>query len=252
MSKTVTMVGVLALAATTALAQSTTTTSGQSTTGTPGQSSTDQDKDKGQHSGHGMTPADSSTAASSSKSGSGMGSLSAADRRFIETAARGGMAEVELGRLGTEKATSPEVKTFAQMMVDDHSKANDELKTLASQKGVTLPTDTDAKHKAVKDRLEKLSGDQFDKAFMQEMLKDHKKDVSEFQKQAKSTKGDDEVRSWASKTLPTLEQHLEHARQASNMNAGGGTSATGTSATGTKSKAKDKNKDSSSSPSDRP
>lgn len=249
MSKTVTMVGVLALAATTALAQSTTTTSGQSTTGqasgTSGQSSTDQDKDKGQHSGHGMTPSDSSKSASSST-----GSLSAADRRFIETAARGGMAEVELGRLGTEKASSPEVKAFAQMMVDDHSKANDELKTLASQKGVTLPTDTDAKNKAVKDRLEKLSGDPFDKAFMQEMLKDHRKDVADFQKQAKSVKGDDEVKSWASKTLPTLEQHLQHARQASNMNTGGGTSATGTSATGTKSK--DKNKGPSSSPSDRP
>lgn len=191
MSKTVTMMGVLALAATTALAQSTT---------------------------------GSSSSASQSMSGSGQ--LSASDRRFIETAARGGMAEVELGRLGTQKATGPEVKALAQMMVDDHSKANEELKTLASQKGVTLPMDTDSKHKSMTDRLEKLSGEQFDKAFMEEVLKDHKKDVAEFQREAKASGGDSDVKSWASKTLPTLEQHLQHAQQASSMSMGAGTSAT--------------------------
>jgi putative membrane protein len=171
-------------------------------------------------------------------SASGSGQLSAADRRFIETAARGGMAEVELGRLGTQKATGPEVKALAQMMVDDHSKANDELKTLASQKGVTLPTDTDAKHKSLTDRLDKLSGEQFDKTFTEEVLKDHKKDVAEFQREAKASGGDSDVKSWASKTLPTLEQHLQHAQQASSMGMG----AAGTSATSTDSSKSDKKK----------
>jgi putative membrane protein len=234
MNKTVSMAGVLALAAATAFAQSSTTTSGQSGqsgSSTSGQSTTGSDQKKGEHSGHGMTPSDSSSTQSSSMSGSG--SLAASDRRFIETAARGGMAEVELGRLAAEKAQSPEVKAFGQMMVDDHSKANDELKTLASQKGVTLPTDTDAAHKATKDRLDKLSGDQFDQAFMKEMLKDHKKDVAEFKRAAKTGK-DDDVKEWAAKKVPTLEQHLQHAQQASNMNAAGGTSATST--TGSKKK----------------
>ena len=98
-------------------------------------------------------------------------------------------------------------------MVDDHSKANDELKDLASKKNVTLPTDVDAKDKATMDRLSALNGAAFDKAYMRHMVSDHKKDISEFQKEA-SSGSDTDVKSWASKTLPTLQHHLQMAEDA--------------------------------------
>ena len=177
--------------------------------------------------------------------------LSSADRRFIETTARDSMAEVELGKLAAEKAASPEVKVFGQMMVTDHTKACDELKTLASKKGVTLPSDTDSKHDKRVSKLQALSGDEFDRAYMKEMVKDHKKTVSEFKKTAKSSK-DDDLKQWAEQKIPTLEQHLQHAQTAADMgSAAGGTSATGattgtsTSGSGSSSDSmsKDKKKD---------
>jgi putative membrane protein len=136
-----------------------------------------------------------------------------ADQHFMKEAAIGGMAEVELGRMAAEKAQASEVKQFGQKMVDDHGKANDELKSLAKDKNVMLPTEIDAKHKAVADRLSKLSGDAFDRAYMQAMLKDHREDVAAFRTESKSGK-DSEVKSWAAKTLPTLEQHLKMAEDA--------------------------------------
>ncbi len=98
--------------------------------------------------------------------------LSAADHRFINEAAQGGLAEVELGQLAVQKATSDDVKKFGQRMVDDHSKANDKLKELAASKGINLPQAPNAKQEAAKDRLSKLSGDQFDKAYMRDMLQE--------------------------------------------------------------------------------
>lgn len=136
------------------------------------------------------------------------GHTAASDAHFVTEAAVGGMAEVELGKLATDKASKDEVKKFGQRMVDDHGKANDELKSLAQSKQITLPTTLDAKHKATVDRLSKLSGDAFDRAYVQEMLKDHQKDVSEFRTESKSGK-DAEVKAWAAKTLPTLEEHLK-------------------------------------------
>jgi len=135
------------------------------------------------------------------------------DRQFVMEAAQGGMAEVELGQLATQKASSDAVKQFGQRMVTDHGKANDELKTLAQSKSITLPTDI-GKHKATKDKLEKLSGAAFDRAYMQEMLNDHRKDVSDFRKESQSGK-DPDVKAWAAKTLPTLEEHLQMAQSAS-------------------------------------
>ena len=128
-------------------------------------------------------------------------------------AAQGGMAEVELGQLATQKASSDAVKQFGQRMVTDHGKANDELKTLAQSKSIMLPTDI-GKHKATKDKLEKLSGAAFDRAYMQEMLNDHRKDVSDFRKESQSGK-DPDVKAWAARTLPTLEEHLQMAQSAS-------------------------------------
>jgi len=136
---------------------------------------------------------------------------SAADTKFMKEAADGGMAEVQLGQLAASKASSDDVKKFGQRMVDDHSKANDQLKQLASQKQVDLPQDVSAKHKATKERLSKLSGAEFDRAYMSEMLKDHKKDVAEFERESKSAK-DQDVKNFAAQTLPTLQEHLKQAQ----------------------------------------
>jgi len=128
------------------------------------------------------------------------------DKKFAMDAAVGGMAEVELGKLATQKATNPDVKQFGQRMVDDHGKANDELKTVASKESIDLPTSLDSKHQATVDRLSKLSGAYFDKAYVREMVKDHDMDVKEFQKEAQNGQNTS-VRDFASKTLPTLEEH---------------------------------------------
>src|SRR5947199_10744429 len=102
------------------------------------------------------------------------------DKTFVKKAAEGGLAEVELVQLAAQKATSDDVKKFGQRMVDDHSKANDELKSIAGNKNITTPQDVDAKHKALMDRLSKLSGPAFDRASMSEMVKDAQKDVNDF------------------------------------------------------------------------
>lgn len=136
------------------------------------------------------------------------GKLASGDRKFVMEALKGGMAEVELGKLASEKASSDAVKQFGKRMVDDHGKAGDELKKLAEDKGITPPADLDSKHKKLHDRLSKLSGAQFDRAYVDEMVKDHKKDVKDFQREADKAK-DGDVKSWAGKTLPTLQEHLK-------------------------------------------
>ncbi len=138
-------------------------------------------------------------------------SLSSADQKFIKEAAQGGMAEVELGQLAMQNASSEQVKQFGQRMVTDHGKANDKLKELAASKGVTLPQTPGIKEKAVKMRLSKLSGDQFDKAYMKDMLQDHKEDIAAFQKES-SSGSDAGVKNFASQTLPTLQDHLKAAQ----------------------------------------
>ena len=151
---------------------------------------------------------DSSKSASSA---SGSSQLSAAEQTFVKKAAQGGMAEVELGKLATQKASSEDVKKFGQRMVDDHTKANDQLKQIAGNKGVTLPTDLNSKDQAMKERLSKLDGEKFDQAYMKNMVRDHTKDVSEFRKESTSGK-DSDLKSFASQTLPTLEDHLKEAK----------------------------------------
>lgn len=141
----------------------------------------------------------------------GMGALNSRDRDFIMDAAIGGMEEVELGRIAAQKGTSEAVKTFGQRMVDDHSKANEELMTLTQSKGITLPTTLDEKHRAEVTKLSAMTGADFDRAYSKMMLSDHNKDVSEFEKQ--STKGTDpDLKAFASKTLPTLQEHLQMAK----------------------------------------
>ena len=195
---------------------------GQSST--PSKPSTDQEKPAG------TRPKAGAQAGSAAASG-----VAAADKTFVMEAAKGGMAEVELGRLATEKASNADVKQFGQRMVDDHGKANDELKSLASQKNVTLPTELDAKSKATQERLSKLSGDAFDKAYMTEMVNDHNKDVGEFSRASKTAK-DADVKSFAEKTLPTLQDHQKMAKEVAAKVKGTGAAATSGKKTGTAAK----------------
>jgi putative membrane protein len=130
---------------------------------------------------------------------------------FLQKAAMGGLAEVELGKLAQQNASSAEVKRFASQMVTDHGKANQEIQTLAKKEGLELPTRLDAKHQALRERLEKLQGAEFDRAYMAEMVADHTKDVDEFDQAAKAST-DPQVKEFASRTLPTLEAHLKMAR----------------------------------------
>ena len=133
--------------------------------------------------------------------------------KFTNEAAQGGMAEVQLGRLAAEKATDPSVREFGQRMIADHSRANAELKTLAAKKGMQLPNEVNSDQKSMMDKLSKLSGAEFDKEYMSAMLKDHEDDVKAFETQSKDG-NDADVKSFAAKTLPTLQEHLQMARNA--------------------------------------
>src|ERR1700751_2417859 len=137
---------------------------------------------------------------------------SSGDAAFAMKAAQGGMAEVKFGQLATEKASNPDVKAFGQKMVDDHTKLNDQMKQMASAENMTLPNDIDAKDQAEYDRLSKLSGADFDKAYMRGMVKDHQTDVKEFQKEASSGK-DPQIKQLASTALPILQSHLQMAKE---------------------------------------
>ena len=132
-------------------------------------------------------------------------------QRFVMSTARDGIAEVELGKLASEKAANADVKSFGQRMVTDHGKANDELKGLAQNKGMTLPTDMDAKHKALRDRLMKMSGEAFDHAYIAAMVNGHRQAVTAFRTEARAGK-DADIKAWAAKTLPTIEDHLKVAQ----------------------------------------
>jgi len=148
---------------------------------------------------------------STGSTGGTVSSLDPADKDFVMKAAQGGMAEVMLGQMASTKATSPDVKNFGNRMVSDHGKANDELKQLAQNKGMALPADTDQEHKDAADKLSKASGKDFDKAYISNMVEDHEKDVKEFEKASKDAK-DPDLKAWASKTLPTLQDHLKMAK----------------------------------------
>lgn len=133
------------------------------------------------------------------------------DSKFMTTAATGGMNEIALSNAALTKSSNEEVKQFAQKLIDDHTAAGDELKTIAAAKSVTLPTEIDGKHKAAAEKLEGLSGAEFDMEYIKWMVKDHEKAVSAFQKEADKGK-DPEAKAFAAKTLPTLQGHLDMAK----------------------------------------
>jgi putative membrane protein len=131
---------------------------------------------------------------------------------FYSHVAIGGMAEVELGRMASTKAANADVKKFAEMMVTDHSKANEELKALATKKNITLPTSLDSMHQATMQKLQGMSGADFDRAYVDEMVKDHEEDVQMFEKKS-GDDSDPDAKAFAAKTLPTLRKHLDSIKQ---------------------------------------
>ncbi len=157
-----------------------------------------------------------------------------ADRTFITKAAKDSMAEIELGRIAQQKAASEEVKRFAERMVADHGKASEELQKIAGGRGVTLPTEVDKGQKAHADKLQRLSGAEFDRAYMKHMVDDHRKAIAEFEKASKGAK-DPEVKGFAESKLPALKEHLQMAQAADSAVKGGKaakTAALGTPARG--------------------
>lgn len=133
-------------------------------------------------------------------------SMAPADKEFVIKAAERGLAAVVMGQMAVEKASNPAVKAFGQRIVNDHSKANDELKQLAMIKGLAFPADKNAAQ-----HLSQLSGAAFDKAYIAHMVEDHEKDVDEFKKASQNVE-DTDLKEWVVKTLPTLEEHLRMAK----------------------------------------
>ena len=130
---------------------------------------------------------------------------------FARQAAQGGMAEVQMSRLAADRANDPEVRDFARRMIDDHSRANDQLERIARQRGWVLPQRPDAEHRAMMRRLRQRNGRDFDRAYMQAMVADHNATVMHFRRYARN--GDDRrLRNWAQRTLPTLVEHRHLAR----------------------------------------
>jgi putative membrane protein len=135
--------------------------------------------------------------------------LSAQDRQFMMDVAKGGMTEVHVAQMGIEHGMNPAVKSFSQRLVNDHTKANQELIALAKTKSVQLPADDPKMASSMP--IAKKTGPDFDKEFAKMMVDDHQKTITLFEKEA-STGSDPDVKSWASKTLPTLRSHLTEAK----------------------------------------
>lgn len=137
--------------------------------------------------------------------------LSSADRNFVEQAASGGMAEVQTAQLAQQRSASPQVKQFANRMMTDHTQANTELQQIAQQENITLPTEPNAKDASAYRKLSGLNGSAFDQAYAEDAVTDHQQDIALFRKEAQSGQ-DPALKSFAQKTLPILQQHLQLAR----------------------------------------
>lgn len=130
---------------------------------------------------------------------------------FIKEAAQGNLTEIQLGQLAEQKSQNQQVKQFGQQLVADHTKANDQLKTVAQADGVQFPTTLDHKHKGELTKLEKLSGAEFDQQFARHMISDHAKDISQYNHISQTTQ-DTAIKQYTDACLPVLEKHLETAR----------------------------------------
>jgi putative membrane protein len=140
----------------------------------------------------------------------------AAEDKFLKEAADHNLAEVQLGKLASERAQSDDVKKFAKRMVDDHQKAYDEVKQLAQSKNVQVPSEVSAAKKKEHDRLARMQGAEFDRAYMQMMVREHNHDVKTFQDKSKNAK-DADVKNWVGQTLPTLQDHQQMAKDVANQ-----------------------------------
>lgn len=134
------------------------------------------------------------------------------DQSFMKEAAMGNQAEIQLGQMAQSKASNPEVKSFGQRMVKDHSDADDKLKNIAESQHISLPAELDPKHKNQAEALSRLSGPQFDKAYMTLMVQEHTQDVNKFKKEAASSH-DPTLQQFARSTLPVLQSHLNEAQR---------------------------------------
>jgi putative membrane protein len=133
------------------------------------------------------------------------------DYKFVCEALIGGQSEIDLSQSALQKATVPAVRDFAQRMVQDHQKMNQELTLLSADKGAILPIPETKKSEKVKEHLDSLSGMQFDQAYVQDMVNDHKKVLKLFQKAAEEA-DDGDLKTWAAKSLPALAEHLRMAQ----------------------------------------
>ena len=138
--------------------------------------------------------------------------LSRGDSSFLKSAAEGGMDEVRLGELATQKASNPEVKEFGRRMMNDHNRMNEEVKALAAKKNVSLPTDIGIKDKASYKILSSKAAPDFDRSYISGMVKDHQQDIAEFEKEVNSGT-DADVKALASQALPTIREHLQMAQK---------------------------------------
>ncbi len=160
----------------------------------------------------------------------GSGSASMQDKMFLKKASAGNVAEIKTAQLALQKSNNDQVKQFAQKMIDDHTKLNDQAKPVAQQLNMTPPTEPMPKEQAMYTKLQGMSGDSFDKAYMKGMVKDHEEDLKEFKKEASSGK-DQQVKDLAQQGEPIIQGHLDMAKQvATAVGAMGGSGSKGSSA----------------------
>jgi putative membrane protein len=161
------------------------------------------DRDRADRSGPGISQDNSADRAA--------GNLSYGDRNFVEETARDGMAEVEMARLAEQKASNPRVKEYARQLVEDHTKANEELKRIAAAQHFAAPAEIDGGARRKIDNLKELSGTKFDHEFLKHSIEDHEDNIKDFEEMTKDAENQD-LKHFASTTLPRLHHHLEMAR----------------------------------------
>jgi putative membrane protein len=148
-------------------------------------------------------------------------SLTSAERNFAEKALRGGQFEVETSRLALQKASSGQLRDFANMMITDHGQANRDLESLARRKGIYAPTTLDAEHQAKLDELRRLDGPQFDEEYRKMQIEAHDAAIQLFERASQECR-DTDLRTFASQTLPTLQKHRSHLDEVSVATSAGG------------------------------
>ncbi|MCE3603074.1 DUF4142 domain-containing protein [Massilia sp. P8910] len=183
--------------------------------------------------GGGTASGQSGTQGSTASGGSGTGTIGSADRKIVTDLAMANMAEIEVARTAQGKSQDDQVKKYAQQMIDDHTKALNEVQQLAQTKGITLPATLDRAHKAKADKLAALSGDAFDRAYMaQAGVAEHKKTHGMLTR-AQARAKDADVKALVTRLTPTVEQHLNAAQELrGNKNTAKGNSSTGTEKSG--------------------